>query len=98
MVHPYSEGVAYMRRILFLVLLLAGCRNDLPMDAVQGKALPSVAYAPQISPRFWAIRHTNCIDCHGASPFPASIDLRTKSSLTSGQVQAVYDGIAELDT
>lgn len=77
------------------LVIVGGCfRPALDTDTGKAGERAQVAYAPQMSSGFWAIRHTHCVDCHGANPLPATIDLRTRSSLTTSQVQMVYDGVA----
>ena len=82
---------------LLTLAFLLGCNGSLQPSASKTSATPIVTYSPQMSNKVWDIRKAVCVDCHvhtynGA--YTAGINMLTKSSLTSGQVQTVYDAIA----
>lgn len=58
--------------------------------------MPVVATNPTMSNGMWTVVKAECIHCHdgrGNHALPAGINLASKTSITTAQVQAVYDAV-----
>lgn len=88
------------RKVLWVSFLLGfatGCDDAVRPEhtvRIAAKSQPRTVSNPVLSDAVWSINLAECIHCHRGAPYPAGIDLATRSSLLPAQVQLVYDGVS----